>query len=125
MLWRTVRAYFLPSAHPGLRPVREGGGEEFRPKVDEWGRRLDQGDWDSTWDAYRADKIRERNRALVRPFMGLYIRRWAGLGGLLWLTSRGLAWAGLAVAGWLVFAAAAGALVMAVLLTLFRHELRG
>ncbi|MFB6259762.1 MAG: hypothetical protein ABEJ96_07960, partial [Thiohalorhabdaceae bacterium] len=88
MLWQTIRAYFLPSAHPGVRPVREKGGEEFRPKVDEWGRRVEEGDWGSIWEGHQADRIREQNRAVVRPFMGRYIRRWAVLAGLLWAFSQ-------------------------------------
>ena len=124
MLWRTILAYFLPSAHPGLRPVRESGGEEFRPKVDEWGKRVEEGDWSSVWEGYQADRTREYNRALVRPFMGRYIRRWAVLAGILWGLSHALAALGLSVAGWGVFALAVGASVMAVLLVLLRQEMR-
>lgn len=123
MLWRTIRAYLLPSAHPGLRPVREGGGEEFRPKVDEWGNRVEEGDRRDVWEAYQADKIREQNRALVRPCMGLYIRRWAVLGGILWLLGLALTGLGLAIAGWVAYAGAVGALVMVVMLVLLRQEL--
>ena len=125
MLWRTIRAYFLPSAHPGLRPVREGGGEEFRPKVDEWGKRVEAEDWGSVWDGYRADRIRARNRALVRPHMGRYIRRWAGLAAALWLLGEGLAAAGLTVLGWTALAGAGGGLVMVVMLVLLRQEMQG
>lgn len=125
MLWRTIRAYFLPSAHPGLRPVREGGGEEFRPKVDEWGNRVDKGDWANVWEGYQADKIREQNRALVRPYMVVYIRRWAVLGGILWLLGEGLTALGLPIAGWLAAAGAVGALVMVVMLVFLRTELSG
>ena len=125
MLWRTIRAYFLPSAHPGLRPVRPGGGEEFRPKVDEWGRRVEEGDWASVWEGYRADKIREQNRALVRPYMGQYIRRWAVVAAGLWLVGHACAGLGLAAAGWTAWVGAAGALVMVVMLILLRQELRG
>lgn len=125
MLWQTIRAYFLPSAHPGLRPVREGGGEEFRPKVDEWGKRVEEGDWRDVWEGYQADKIRERNRALVRPYMGLYIRRWAVLGAGLWLLAQGIDALGLALAAWLAYAGAVGALVMVVMLILLRTELSG
>ena len=125
MLWRTLLAYFLPSAHPGLRPVREGGGEEFRPKVDEWGNRVEEGDGRDVWQGYQADKIREQNRALVRPYMVVYIRRWAVLGGILWLLGEGLMALGLSIAGWLAAAGAVGALVMVVMLVFLRTELSG
>ncbi|HKJ70322.1 MAG TPA: hypothetical protein VKA55_01020 [Gammaproteobacteria bacterium] len=124
MLWRTILAYFLPSAHPGLRPVKDGRGEEFHPKINEWGRRVDEGDWGNVWEGYQADKIREHNRALVRPYMGLYIRRWAVTGGLLWLLSQGLGALGLRAGAWTAFALAVLSLVMVVMLVLLRQEIR-
>lgn len=124
MLWQTIRAYFLPSAHPGVRPVREKGGEEFRPKVDEWGKRVDQGDWGSVWEGYQADRIRDQNRAVVRPHMGLYIRRWAVLAAILWGISEVLGWLGLALADWVLLAAAVGAGIMVVMLVLLRQEMQ-
>jgi hypothetical protein len=124
VLWRTLLAYLLPAFHPGLRPVRDGGGEEFRPKVDEWGKRVEEGDWASVWEGYRADKIRERNRALVRPYMGAYIRRWTVLAAGLWGVGQLLGGLGLSIAAWVAVAAAAAALVVAVLLTLLRQEMQ-
>ena len=61
---------------------------------------------------------------MVRPFMGLYIRRWAGLGGLLWLAGQAASGLGLAALGGTALAGAWGALVMAVLLALLRHEMQ-
>ena len=124
-LWRTLRAYFLPSAHPGLRPVRAGGGEEFRPKRDARGQRVEAAEWRSVWDGHIADRNRAHNRALVRPYMGAYIRRWLGLAAVLWLLSHGLGLAGLVIAAWGLFVLAVLALLTGLLLVLLRQELSG
>jgi hypothetical protein len=123
-LWQTVRAYFLPSAHPDLRPVREGGGQEFRPKLDEFGQRVEAGERENVWDCHRADRARAHNRAVVRPYMGAYIRRWLVLAALLWLASKGMELAGAAFLSWPLSLAAALALVTAFLLVLLRQEVR-
>jgi hypothetical protein len=124
-LWSTLRAFFLPSAHPGLEPVRPGGGEEFRPKLDEWGRRVEAGEAESVWDVHRADRIRARNRAMVRPFMGAYIRRWLGLAALLWLAGKGLDLAGAGLLAVPLSLGATLALITAFLLVLLRQEIKG
>ncbi|HKJ86907.1 MAG TPA: hypothetical protein VKA48_00100 [Gammaproteobacteria bacterium] len=124
MLWQTIRAYFLPSAHPGLQPVKDRSGEEFRPKRNEYGKPVEDKDWESVWDSYGAERQRERNRALVRPFMGLYIRRWAALGALLWAISELFYWAGLPVVSWFFFAGTLLAAIMIFLLYLLRQEVR-
>ncbi|MFP4616344.1 MAG: hypothetical protein ACLFRB_10770 [Thiohalorhabdus sp.] len=122
MLWRTIRAYFLPSAHPGLEPVKDRHGEELFPKRDEYGERVEDQELE-VWASHRADRRRERNRALVRPYMGLYIRRWAVLGGFLWAASELLGWAGLPLGSWLVFSGAVLAFLMVVMLLLLRQEM--
>ncbi|MFA9460184.1 hypothetical protein [Thiohalorhabdus methylotrophus] len=123
MLWQTIRAYFLPSAHPGLQPVKDRQGEEFRPKRDGYGRRVERDEWESVWDGYEADQQRARNRALVRPFMGVYMRRWAGLGLLLWIPSELFQWSGLPLLSWPLFLAALGSFLMVFLLFLLREEM--
>lgn len=124
MLWRTVRAYFLPSAHPALRAIRERGGEELFPKVDEWGRRVEAEEGEGVWEIYRADRRRAYNRAVVRPYMGRYVRRWLGLGAVLFLLSRGLAAAGLGWPATGLLVPAGLALLVTLMLLLLWEEIR-
>lgn len=92
-LARTLLAYLWPLWLPGLEDVERLHGP--------WRKRA-----------------LERNQALIRPHLSLYIKRWTNLAGILYVSGTtlehiGLFWAGVASFGGFVWSVAAVAVLIA------------